>query len=290
VCALAAGRGATQDLEPRAYSPSPIGTNFLVVSAVRSSGGVLFDPSLPFSDVDAHLNAAAVAYGRTFGLLGHAASAVLAVPYVWGNISGNVGDGRQEIHRSGLADLKLRLAANLIGGPAMTPAQFARRTPQTTVGASLTIVPPVGQYDSRKLINIGSNRWALKPEIGISHPLGSWDLEGYAGVWLFSDNSQYYGGVRRSQDPIGTLQGHVSYTFRPRLWLAFDATYYSGGRTTVNHTRRADLQANSRVGITLSVPFGSRQSIKFSWSDGATTRVGGDFSSLGITWQYMWFD
>jgi hypothetical protein len=289
-CSIAARSSGAQELEPRAYSPSPVGTNFLIASLNRSIGAVLFDPSLPYSDVNARLNATAVAYGRTFGLWEHAASAILALPYVRGNISGEVGDGQREIYRSGLADARLRLALNLIGGPALTPEQFTMRTPRTTFGASLTIIPPVGQYDATKLINIGANRWAFKPELGLSHPIGRWYLEAYAGVWLFTDNPEYYGGVRRQQDPIETLQGHVSYTIRPRLWLAFDATYYNGGRTTVNGTRKANLEANSRVGLTLSVPAGARQSVKLSWSDGTTTRIGGDFRTFGIAWQYTWFD
>jgi hypothetical protein len=289
-CLFVSCWSAAQELEPRAYSPNPVGSNFLVLDSARSTGSLLFDPSLPLSNVDAHLNRAVIAYGRTFGLADHVASALLSVPYVWGSISGNVGEGLHDIHRSGLADARLRLSVNLIGGPALTPAQFALRTPQTTVGASLTIVAPVGQYDSMKLINIGSNRWGFKPEIGISWPLSRWDLEAYAGVWLFTDNADYYGGVRREQDPIGTVQGHISYTLRPRLWLAFDTTYYTGGRTTVNAMRNADLQANSRVGLTLSVPAGTRQSVKFSWSDSATTRSGGSFRTFGIAWQYAWFD
>jgi hypothetical protein len=279
-----------QALEPRAYSPSPTGTNFFLVSYGRSTGGVLFDPSLPVTDVDARLNIGALAYGRTFGVFDHAASATLAVPYVVGEISGNVGETQRSISQSGMADTKLRLAMNIIGGPALTPAEFAQHTPQTTLGASLSIEAPAGQYDPNKLINIGTNRWAFKPELGVSQPIGRWFVEGYAGVWLFAENSQWLGNNHRQQDPIESLQGHVSYTFRPRLWLAGDATYYSGGRTTVNGTRNANQQANSRIGLTMSIPAGKRQSVKFSWSDGATTRAGGDFKTLGIAWQYAWFD
>ncbi len=277
-----------QELEPRAYSPSPVGTHFFVLAAGRSTGGVLFDPSLPYTDVHARLSAGAAGYGQTFGLFNHSASVALAVPYVRGSASGNVGEDTREVHRSGLADASLRLSVNLIGGPALTPAQFARRTPRTTLGASLTVVAPVGQYDPARLINIGANRWALKPELGLSHPIDRWYLEVYAGVWLFTDNTEFRGDNRREQRPIATFQAHASYTIRPRLWLALDATYYAGGRTTVNGTHKADRQENSRVGLTLSVPAASHQSLKFSWSEGATTRIGGDFRTLGLAWQYIW--
>jgi hypothetical protein len=291
LCVAAAGACNAQELEPRAYSPSPVGTNFLVLAYGRMTGEVLFDPSLPFSDVEARLNAGIFGYARTFAAGSRQTSATLALPYVRGDVEGNVGEGRREAHRSGIGDTRLRLALNLVGNPAMTPAEFAKRTPETTLGASLIIVAPIGQYESRKLINIGTNRWALKPELGLVHPLGPWTFEAYAGVWLFEDNDAYYTGKSvREQDPIASVQAHVSYTFRPRLWLALDATYFEGGQTTLDGVPRDDKQANSRVGFALSLPLGARQSLKFSASKGATTRIGGDFTTFGVAWQSSWFD
>jgi hypothetical protein len=163
-----------------------------------------------------------------------------------------------------------------------------RRRQTTTLGASLTVIPPIGQYDSAKLINIGANRWAFKPELGVSYPVGRWYLDGYAGVWLFTDNEEFFGGARREQDPIGALQLHASYTFRPRLWLAVDSTWYAGGQSTVDGVHNDDRQSNTRVGLTVSLPLGDRQSLKLSWSDGATTRIGGDFNTIGVAWQHTW--
>jgi predicted porin len=148
----------------------------------------------------------------------------------------------------------------------------------------------VGEYFSDKLVNIGANRWAFKPELGVSYPIGRWYLDAYAGVWLFTDNDAFFGGAKREQDPLASYQVHVSYAFRPRLWIAFDATYYTGGRTTVDGTRNADTQSNSRLGLTMSLPIGRSQSLKFNWSEGATTRIGGDFTTVGIAWQWAWFD
>jgi Putative MetA-pathway of phenol degradation len=284
----AAFESPAQELEPRAYSPSPVGTNFLLAGYARSSGDVVVDASLPFSDIDAQLNFGTLAYGHTFGVLGRAANMLIVAPCVWGDVSGNVNEEARSISRSGLGDPRLRLSVNLLGGPALTPAEFAVRKPATTLGASLTVVPPLGEYYPEKLINLGANRWAFKPELGLSVPVGRWSLDAYAGVWLFGDNDEFFGGVRREQDPIGALQFHASYTFRPRLWVAFDSTWYAGGRSTVNGVEKSDRQENTRIGLTLSLPMGNRQSIKLTWSDGATTRVGGDFSTFGVAWQYAW--
>jgi hypothetical protein len=165
-----------------------------------------------------------------------------------------------------------------------------RRTPKTTLGASLSISAPTGQYDPDKLINIGTNRWAFKPEIGLTVPHDRWMFDLFVGVWLFSDNPDFFGGVHRSQEPMPTLQWHVSYTIRPRAWVALDSTYYFGGETSANGVSSGDDKDNSRVGLTLSLPAGKSQSIKLNWSRGATARLGSNFTTFGIGWQYSWFD
>jgi hypothetical protein len=120
--------------------------------------------------------------------------------------------------------------------------------------------------------------------------VGRWYFDAYAGVWFFTENDAFFGGVRREQDPLTSFQLHVSYNIRPRLWLAADGTYYAGGRTTVNGVQNSDRQGNTRIGLTLSVPIGKSQSLKFNWSDGVSTRFGGDFTTYGVAWQWAWFD
>ncbi len=280
-----------QELEPRAYTAAPTGVNFLVVAGGRSTGGVVVDPSLPVDDVKATVDSLGLGLGRTIDLFGRSALLLAVVPYAWGDVSGSVGEEARRVTRSGLADPRLKLSVNLLGGRALTPREFARAARPTIVGVSLAVAPPLGQYTGRKLINLGANRWAFKPELGVSHARGRWTIEGYSGVVLFTTNREFYtGGSVRSQEPIVALQAHVSYTLRRQLWAAFDATWYSGGTTTINGTEKADLQRNSRIGATLSLPIARQQSIKFSGSTGATTRVGADFRTFGAAWQLTWFN
>jgi hypothetical protein len=278
-----------QDLEPRAYSASPIGLRFVVAALTRSSGGVLVDPSLPVEDVEATVNVGALGVGSTFALFGRTALLVGLLPYAVADASGRVGETAQSISRSGLADPRIKLAVNLLGGRAMRPQEFAKFRSPTIAGVSLTVAPPGGQYYPTKLINLGANRWSLKPEVGISRAIQKWTIEGYSGVWLFTANDAFYlGESRRTQQPVLALQAHASYTVRPQLWVAFDATWYTGGSTSIDGVDKADLQRNSRLGTTLSLPVTPRQSVKISYSAGATTRIGGDFNTLGLAWQYSW--
>jgi len=287
---LGIGSAAAQSLEPRAYSPNPVGANFALANYGYQTGDVVFDASIPLSDVSAKLNSGTLGYVRTFGLFGRSASAALAVPYVWGSVEGNVQEEFRRVTRSGFADLQSRLTVNLLGGPALTPGEFAARTPETTLGFTLVTVAPTGEYMPDKLINIGSNRWAFKTELGFSQPAGKWAFEAYAGAWFFTPNDDFFGGQRRTQEPIYAFQGHVSYTFRPRLWLAVSGTYYTGGETSLDGVPRLDLLKNSRLSVTGSVPLGRRQSLKVFYSRGATRSLGANFTTYSIAYQIAWFD
>jgi hypothetical protein len=278
-----------QQLEPRAYSPSPVGANILGAAYLYSTGGAVFDPSVPIKNIQARINIVVPYYSRTFGLFGRQASVTATTPYVWGTVHGDVQDVGRSADRTGFGDPALRLAVNLIGGPALTPLEFLRHKPETTLGASLVVVAPYGQYDPSKLINIGTNRWSFKPELGISQPLGDWALEFYAGVWVFEDNDNYFGGQVKKQDPLASFQTHIVYNVRARLWAAFDYTYYRGGQTTVNGQPQNDRQENTRGGLTLSVPVTLHQSLKLTYARGVTTRIGSELETIGIAWQWLWF-
>jgi hypothetical protein len=277
-----------QQLEPRAYSPAPTGLNFVGVGTLYSTGGVVTDPSLPIANVDAEVTNIIPYYARTFGLLGRLANASVAVPYGWATVEGEVFDASRSVDRAGILDPQLRFAVNLLGAPALTPKEFRQRKAGATLGASLTAIAPLGEYDGSKLINLGTNRWAVKPELGFSQPLGKWTFELAAGVWLFQTNDDFFGGQVREQDPLASYQAHVVYNFRPNIWASINYTYYAGGSTTVDGQAMNDRQGNSRGGLTFSMPVTQAQSLKFAWANGVSTRVGSSFQTVGVTWQWLW--
>lgn len=279
-----------QQLEPRAYAPAPVGLNFVGIGLLYSTGGVVTDPSLPIDNVQARVYAVPPYYGRTFGLLGRLASVTATVPYAWAHVTGDVQDVSQSVDRSGLTDASFRLGVNLLGCPALSPQELAKRKRSTTVGASVSVSAPIGEYDGTKLINLGTNRWAFKPELGLTQPvIGNWVLEFYAGVWLFETNDDFYGGQAREQDPLTTVQTHVVYNINRSAWVAANFTYYNGGSTTVGGVDKDDRQSNTRGGFTLSLPCGKTQSLRLTWAQGVSTRVGSSFQTFGIGWQLRWF-
>jgi len=290
-CLLAIPRfSIAQDLEPKAYSSSPAGAAFLVAGLARSTGSVLTDPTLPVTDVEATIDALVLAAGYTFGLFGKLALVTAAVPYTWGDVSGMVGEDARSVSRSGLADTRAKISVNLVGNPAMGLREYVKSPRRTIIGTSLTAVAPTGEYDRTKLINLGTNRWAFKPEVGVAVPMGHWDLDAYLGVWLFTDNGAFYPGERvRSQDRVVALQGHTSYTFRPRLWAAIDATWYQGGGASLDGDAPSGTMNNSRLGATVSFPMGRQQSLKFAYSSGVAVRTGTNFRTLSVGYQWLRF-
>ncbi len=288
LCTLLLGAAASaQDLEPRAYSNVPVGLNFLIVGYGYAEGGLSTDPALPIEDAEIAQHTTLLAYSRSFGLLGRLAKVDCIVPYSW--LSGSALLGGQSVERvvDGFNDPRLRFTYNFYGAPALSLDEWIRRPDDLVMGASVQVMVPLGQYDDERVVNIGTNRWALKPELGISKAWGPVSLELSSAVTLFQDNEDFVGAVRE-QDPLYAFQAHAVYSFRRSLWIALDGTYYLGGRTRVGGVRNDDLQSNTRVGVTVAVPLSARMALKFYASTGVSTRVGGDWDAAGVVWQLRW--
>jgi hypothetical protein len=277
-----------QSIEPRAYSNAPVGVNFLIGGYAYTRGGLSFDPSLPITDAHLQTSNAVFGYARALDLWGTSGKFDVIVPYTW--LSGTAQYLGQPVQRmvDGFSDPAFRLSVNLYGAPALPLKDFANYHQDLIVGASLQVWAPWGQYDSHRLVNIGTNRWIFKPEVGISKALGSWTLELTAAASLYTDNRDFFGGNTRSQDPLYSIQGHTIYNFSSGIWGSLDATYFAGGRSRLNGTLSNDLQQNWRVGGTLALPVDIHDSIKLYASRGLSARTGNSYDLIGLAWQYRW--
>jgi hypothetical protein len=281
-------RVSAQELEPGAYWPIPAGLNIATIVNSFNWGDLAFDPAAPIDESRAKINTTALSFTRAFSLAGRSANAGVALPVVGGHVAGRYLGQPAEVSRFGLGDLRMRLAMNLSGAPAMTPQAFASYVQRTIVGVSLTVAPPLGQYDRTKLINLGTNRWSFKPEVGLSHAFGQWVVETMAGVWFFTDNTDFVGGRTREQDAIGAVQFHLTYRFTRSMWLAGDANFFTGGQTTIGGKQNVDFQRNSRIGATFSSALDRHQAIRVALSRGAYTTIGADFVSIAASYNYAW--
>jgi hypothetical protein len=285
-----------QDLTPRAYVVTPIHSNAIVITYSFEDGNILLNPTLPIANSKGKLNIPILSYFHTFSFFGRSANITAALPYASGHFQAVVNGVPETVYRSGLLDSGYRFSVNLMGGPAMDVKQYASWKQRLLIGASLTVTAPTSQYDPTKLVNTGTNRWAFKPEVGLSRRWGHWLVDVYGGVWFFTENPEFYshnelypGTNTRSQNPLGAIEAHLSYDIKRRLWISADGNYWYGGKVSFNGAESpGTLEANSRYGVTASLPVSKHQSIKLSYSYGAIVRVGGNYHNLSIGWQYSW--
>src|SRR4030095_10963569 len=162
----------SQELEPRLYAALPKNLNSIVAVYAFQRGNVVTDPSLPISGVNVTVNNISAAYIHTFALAGKLARIQVTVPFT--KIAGKLQiDGRDTSGaRTGFGDARIRFSVNLFGAPAYDRKQFVSYTQKTIFGVALVASVPTGLYLPSKRINIGSNRWAFKPEIGVSKRFG----------------------------------------------------------------------------------------------------------------------
>jgi len=277
-----------QELEPRAYSNLPMGLNFLATGYAHSQGGLSTDPSLPLTDAHLKIDTGVVAYVRGVDLWGNSGKFDVIAPY--SHLSGTAlvaGQPRERVV-SGPGDPRFRLSVNFYGAPAVTLPEYPAYKPDLVIGASVQVTPPWGQYDASKAVNLGTNRWSIKPDIGFSKAFAPFTIDLTAGVTLFSRNDDYFGGQSLDQAPLYSAQVNLSYDFGRGIWAALGATLYRGGRTTVDDAPKDNALSNSRVGLTVAVPIDRYYAIKFNASSGISTRTGTNFDTVGLVLQYRW--
>jgi len=285
-----------QDLAPRAYLITPTHSNAVTLTWSFYKGSINFNSALPVEGATGRYNVQVFAYYHSFSFFGRSANIVAALPYAFGNFRGTTVGAEQRLYRSGLVDSTYRFSVNLKGGPAIPPRDFLKWHQKVLLGASLQVVAPTGQYDPTKLINWGTNRWAFKPEFGYSQRWGNWIVDGYAGAWFYATNHDYFSrnasfpGTRsQSQNPIAAFEGHLSYDFKPGLWISLDGNFWVGGRTSVAGVENSlTKQQNSRLGVTSAIRIAKHQSLKFSYSDGTYVKFGGNYQNVSVAWQYSW--
>jgi hypothetical protein len=290
LCVWSIGSAAgAQELEPRAYTNAPIGLNFLIAGFTDSDGGVLFDPSVALDNAHVRSDGPVIGYARALRVGDMSSKIDVGISHVCLNGSADFQGQRVSGERCGSSDARVRWSVNFFGAPALTLKEFAGYTQNLVVGASLQLGVPTGEYDATKLINVGTNRWSAKPEIGLSKVLGRrWSLDLAVAATFYETNDDYYGGRTRAQDPIYSFQAHAVRLFPKGFWLAIDGTRYRGGRTVTDGFADQNLQSNGRLGLTIGIPINRHQSLKLYYSTGVVTRSGTDFDTLGGAWQYRW--
>lgn len=275
-----------QDLEPRSYYNLPVGETFMAMALARAEGDLAPAPSSPIEDLELRIDVLGVGIARTFALAGSSAKVDFLgarTCYEGSAIfQGEFTEGR----RCEYGDPKLKLTWNFFGAPALKMAEYRKWKQGLVVGASLLASIPVGEYTSDQIINAGTNRWMLRPGLGMSWRTGRWQWEFKTEVSFFEDNDDFFGGIKSEQDPLYAVNAHVIFDLRKGRWISLDTNYFWGGEGKKDGRSQDDRQDNARFGLTYSMPITQKQSIKLYYSEGVATRIGNDFDRYGISWLY----
>ena len=282
-----------QEIEPRRWNHLPIGSNFAGVGYAYTAADISFDPALRIENAKMAMHTYAFKYIRAFELLQKSARIEFTQGYQEGRWSGLVNGVRKSIKRKGLSDSRLRFAINLYGAPPLEGKAFEayrdNADVETIIGTALEVHLPTGEYKNDKLINLGTNRYTFRPQLGAVHSRGKWSMELTGAVWLFTDNDDFFKGNELEQDPLYTLQTHLVYTFLPGLWAGASAGYGYGGETTVNGEQNKDRKENLAWALSMGCPITRQLGVKVAYVNVRSQRsIGQDSDSIAVALSILW--
>jgi hypothetical protein len=282
-----------QDIEPRRWTHLPTGLNVIGVGLSNRSGDIGLDPVLLAEDVTFDLYGTGLSYVHSFNLAGKSARVDVLLPYASGRWEGLVDGVFTSVRRRGLADARVRFSMNLYGAPALNGKEYleyrARNQTHTTIGTALAITMPTGDYNNQWLINLGSNRWIFRPQLGVLHQRKKWQFEMTGSVLIFGDNDDFWKGTERKQDPLWFLQGHVIYSFKPGLWASLSAGFAHGGKSTIADVPKLDDSRTPYMAASFGTSIGKKQGLKLAYIRIRTNiNIGTDQDIFLLGWSYRW--
>lgn len=278
-----------QDIEPRRWNPLPLKTNVAGVGYLFTGGTLLFDPSTQIRDARVKAHTTAFSFVKPIKLKNTLARIDVLVPFTSGDWNGLLSNEPASVNRFGLNDPRIRFSVTLSGAPpadAKQMQQFFKKHPKHTIwGASISITLPLGEYYSDKLINLGRNRFAIRPQLGLLHRWNNWSFEFTGSIFLFTNNTNFYNNQTKKQKPLAAIQSHIIKSFKNRAWTSFSLGYGNGGQSKVDSIWQNDSKSELLLALSCGKTIFKNQSIKlFYLRNEALNSVGADTNSGGITW------
>ena len=278
-----------QFTDPRAYDNTPVGTNQLQLGYAYVHANASIDSSLIVTGANLSLNQGTIDYTRYLGLLHRLMWVEAALPIA--GLSGSITGTNIQGSTIGVGDSSYQLTMLLKGGPALTVAQFESYKPTTSLGVRLAFAAPTGLYHSNMILNLGSHRWSLKPEIALTLPFGSgqkWEFDAYANISFYTDNSSYRGRKILRQQPLPGLEGHISYSFKDSVWASVDTRYSFRGTTFLNGVSQNNAQQNFILGSEVNISLNSRNSLVFEFAKALVHDNGPALVGFSVRYDYTW--
>ena len=281
----------SQELEPRRWSHVPVDSNYFSLAYAKTDADIFFDPVLKIEDGTLAQHTAIASYLRSFDFFGKTARFDLRLPYQFGHWEGRLDGEPASVEREGIGDPRLRLSVNFLGAPALQGEAFRayRRThtTNTIAGAALAVTLPLGYYREDKLLNLGANRFVIRPQMGVVHTRGPWSYELTGSAFFYTDNNAFFNGSEREQDPLYVVQGHVVRTFQRGIWASLSAGYDRGGRSRIDGKIKDDMRSDFLYAISAGMPVTPSSAVKIAYARGRTREeAGSDSDNIAVAWSW----
>lgn len=288
-----AADASAQDLEPRRWSHLPTGMNVIGASTVWTDGEIFSDPVARLQDATFERYTLSSSYVRTFAWLGKSSRIDFALPYVAGRWEGLLDGDYVSTRRRGFSDPLVRFSMNLYGAPPLKGMQYVRyrgsHAVTTTVGAAVAVTLPFGEYYGDKLINLGNNRYVVRPQLGVLHQRGPWQFEVTTTVSFYEDNDDFFGGARLEQDAMWFFQGHVIRSLPRNMWVSASGGFSYAGESAINGVAKDNEDHTRYWSLSFGMPITTQQSVKITWINADTNVIVGSRSnSLVLGWSLNW--
>ena len=273
---------------PRVFWAVPVDTNVITPMYFSIDSNFGFDNSLIVPNAEFDTNIMALMYTRAISFGGNLGSVSVIIPGAkveasLGNLPALQGES------SGLGDITVMGVMSLMGAPAYSKEEFGSYVPETIVDLLLAVTAPTGEYDSDKIINLGTNRWSVRVGAPIMHffssgPGNSTTIEVQPSVTFFTDNDD----ASLEQDPLYKLEAHLTHDFSMMLWGSVDAMYTTGGETTVNGIEKDNSQRSLGLGVSLGAFFSPTMGMTLSYGEIVSNNEHSqDGSMFRVTGKYL---
>lgn len=274
----------SQDLEPRRWSVLPDNTQVIALGYASTSGDLFFDPVLEIEDASVNVETSYFSYVRSFSFAGKPVRFDALTPWQHAKWKGLLRGESAVAERRGFTDPRFRLSMTLLN----TAEKEGNPTSKTVAGVALAVTVPLGQYDNEKLLNLGQNRYIIRPQVGVVHTEGAWSYELTGSIFFYTDNNELFNSSKREQDPLYALQSHVVYIFSPGVWTAVGVGYAWGGLSHINGVNKDDAWGNILSSLSFGFPLSKNQGLKLTYLNGRTQKsTGAALNTFSLGWSLL---
>ena len=267
--------------------------NFAGLAYAYTAADIAINPAVRLEDTELELHTVGIGYIHTFKMFDHSARFDLVQAFKDARFTGLLRGVPASADCEGAADTRARLAVHLYGAPPLAGKAYAAYRAgvdvETLFAAALGVQFPTGEYMEDKLINLCTNRFTFRRQLGVVHNRGAWSFESTAVVALFTENDEFFGGNVLEQDPFYSVDSHVVYTVGPGLWSGVGLGYGYGGENTVNGKGSGDRKENFAWGLSFGYPVTPRWGFKVACiGTGTREAVGSDTNTIIVGVSTFW--